>query len=193
VAAPPTFYFDFGSPYAYLAAQRIDDLIPDAEWKPFAFPILLNQLGRLEDVLARDPAPVLEIVRPRAAERGLPPIEPPDGWPFETWSLAPLRAALVAGDQGRLKEFTAAAFHKVFVESLPLTDLDNLAAAARDAELDPGEVREGIQRPEIKQRLKDHTDEALARGVAGIPTVAVGDELFHGDDRLEEAAAAAAA
>jgi 2-hydroxychromene-2-carboxylate isomerase len=191
VAAKPTFYFDFGSPYAYLAAQRIDGLIPEAEWKPIAFPILLSQIGKLEAALARDPRAVLEVVSPRAAERGLPPVRPPEGWPRETWSLGPLRAALFADEHGRLKEFTTAAFRKVFVESLSLTELDNLRAAAREAGLDPGEVGGAIERPEIKQRLKDHTDEALARGVSGIPTVAIGDELFHGDDRLEEAAAAA--
>ena len=191
MAAKAIFYFDFNSPYAYLAAERIDGLIPDAEWKPIAFPILLNQIGRLEAALARDPGAVLEVVSPRAAERGLPPVRPPDGWPVQTWSLAPLRAALVADDHGRLKEFSAVAFGKVFVESLALTELDNLLAAVREAGLDPDEVEEALQRPEIKQRLKDHTDEALAKGVTGIPTVAIGDELYWGDDRLEEAAAAA--
>jgi 2-hydroxychromene-2-carboxylate isomerase len=47
VSAAATFYFDFNSPYAYLAAERIEGLIPDAEWKPIAFPIVLHQLGRL--------------------------------------------------------------------------------------------------------------------------------------------------
>jgi 2-hydroxychromene-2-carboxylate isomerase len=191
VAADAIFYFDFNSPYAYLAAERIDGLIPGAEWKPIAFPILLNQIGRLESALARDPRAVLEVVSPRAAERGLPPVTPPDGWPVQTWSLAPLRAGLFADEHGRLKEFSAAAFGKVFVESLSLTEVNNLLAAAREAGLDPDEVEEAIERPDIKQRLKDHTDEALAKGVTGIPTVAIGDELFWGDDRLDEAAAAA--
>ena len=58
-------------------------------------------------------------------------------------------------------------------------------------EAEPNEVRDGIERPEIKERLKSNTEQALARGVTGIPTVAIGDELFWGDDRLDEAAAAA--
>jgi 2-hydroxychromene-2-carboxylate isomerase/pimeloyl-ACP methyl ester carboxylesterase len=190
-AADPVFYFDFGSPYAYLAAERMDRLIPNADWRPIAFPILLHHLGRLEAALARNPRAVLEDVSPRANERGLPPIRPPKGWPVDTWSLAPLRAALFAGEHDRLKEFTTAAFAKVFVESRPLTETANPLAAAREAGLDASEVEQAIERPEIKQRLKDHTDEALATGVTGIPTVAVGDQLFWGDDRLEEAAAAA--
>jgi 2-hydroxychromene-2-carboxylate isomerase len=186
----PTFYFDFNSPYAYLAAARIDDLIPDAEWTPVAFPIMLAQLGRLEAALQRDFERVRAEVSERAADRGLPPFNPPPGWPVETWSLAPARAALFAGEHGRLREFTGAAFRKFFAEGRTLLEADNLRDAAREANLDPGEVEQAVQRPDVKQRLKDNTEEALARGVTGIPTVAIGDELFWGDDHLEEAAAA---
>jgi 2-hydroxychromene-2-carboxylate isomerase len=194
VAARPVFYYDFNSPYAYLAAERIGDLIPDAEWRPIAFAIVLARLGRLEDRIEDlDPASVAAEVAARAAKRGLPPFAPPESWPIESWSLAPLRAALVAGESGRLREFSLAAFRKSFVESRSLAELDNVVAAAGEAGLDPREVREGVQRPEIKELLKRHTDEALERGVTGIPTVALGDELFWGDDRLDEAAAATTA
>ena len=186
------FYYDFNSPYAYLAAERIGDLIPDAEWRPIAFAILLSQLGRLDGVLENlDPAPIAAEIAERAAKRGLPAFAPPEGWPRETWSLAPLRAALVADERGRLREFSAAAYRTSFIESRSLAEVDNVLAAARDAGLDPEEVRAGIERPEIKDRLKRNTEEARARGVAGIPTVAIGDELFWGDDHLDEAAAAA--
>jgi 2-hydroxychromene-2-carboxylate isomerase len=186
------FWFDFNSPYAYLAAERIDDLIPDAEWRPFAFAILLNQLGRLDARLERlAPAPIVEEVSRRASDRGLPPFAPPAAWPVESWSLAPLRAALVAGEQGRIREFSKAAFRKSFVESRSLAEVDNVLAAAREAGLDPDEVAAGIERPEIKERLKANTEEARTRGVTGIPTVAIGQELYWGDDHLEEAATAA--
>ena len=191
MAASAIFYYDFNSPYAYLAAERIDGLIPHAEWRPIAFAIMLGSLGRLQRVLVElDPAPVAAEVAIRAAERDLPPFAPPKAWPFETWSLAPLRAALFADERGRLREFSGAAYRKSFVESRSLAELDNVLAAAREAGLEPDEVREAIGRPEIKERLKAHTEEALARGVTGIPTVAIGNELFWGDDRLEDAAAA---
>jgi 2-hydroxychromene-2-carboxylate isomerase len=190
--AGAVFYFDFNSPYAYLAAERIDGMLPDAEWRPIAFAIVLAKLGQLEERLNRlDPAPIVSEVSGRAAERGLPPFAPPDAWPVESWSLAPLRAALVADERGRLREFSSAAFQKSFVESRSLSELDNVLAAAGEAGLEPDEVRAGIERPEIKERLKANTEEALARGLTGIPTVAIGDELFWGDDHLDEAAAAA--
>jgi 2-hydroxychromene-2-carboxylate isomerase len=188
----PVFYFDFNSPYAYLAAERIEGLIPDAEWRPIAFPIVLHHLGRLEQVLQRDFPNVLPEVRERAADRGLPPVEPPPGWPLETWSLDPLRAAVFAEDRGRGPEFARAAFRQVFVASRSLSDPGVLADAAAEARLDPPEVAEAAQLPEIKERLKELTNGALERGITGIPTVEIGDELFWGDDHLEEATVAAA-
>jgi 2-hydroxychromene-2-carboxylate isomerase len=188
--APPILYYDFNSPYAYLAAERVDDLIPGTEWKPIAFAILLNQLGELDGRLTNlKTAPIVEEVTARAADRGLPAFAPPSTWPVESWSLTPLRAALVADELGRQREFAHAAFRKSFVESRSLADLENVLGAAREAGFDPDEIAAGIQRDDIKNRLKANTAEALERGVTGIPTVAIGDELFWGDDHLEQAAA----
>jgi 2-hydroxychromene-2-carboxylate isomerase len=190
--ARPVFYFDFNSPYAYLAAVRIDDFVPDAEWRPIAFPILLHQLGRLEQVLQRDFPNVLPEVRERAAARGLPPVEPPPGWPVESWSLAPLRATVFAAEHGLERAFALSAFGKVFVESRSLAESDTLRDTAAEAGLEPDDVLQAIERPDIKQRLKEHTNAAVERGITGIPTVEIGDELYWGDDHLEEAAAAVA-
>jgi 2-hydroxychromene-2-carboxylate isomerase len=187
------FYYDFNSPYVYLVVERIDDLIPDAEWKPIAYPYLAGELGKLESVLGRDFEAVRVDVSERIAERGLPRFNPPDGWPLETWSLAPLRAAVHARERGLVREFTRAAYRKVFVDGRPLTEPATLGDAARVAGLDADEAAEAIQRDEVKDRLKQNTMEALAAGVTGEPTVAVGDQLFWGDDRLDEAASAARA
>jgi len=191
-SAAPAFYYDFNSPYAYLAAERLDEFVPSAEWRPIAFAILLNQLGELDKRLTKmNTGPIVEEVTGRVTDRGLPSFAPPDTWPVQSWSLTPLRAALVADELGRQREFGLAAFRKSFVESRSLSDLDNVLAAAADAGLDPDEVAAGIQRDEIKERLKSNTAEAFERGVTGIPTVAIRDELFWGDDHLEEAGAAA--
>ena len=188
-----TFYFDFVSPYAYLASERIDDVIPEATWKPIAFPFLLAAVDRLDEVLSRDARPALAEVRGRAAEYGMPEVNPPEGWPRDIWTIAAPRAALFADERGRLREFAHAAFRQQFVYGRALDQAANLFAAARQAGLDPNEVEKAIEGPEIKERLKQNTEEAVARGVKGIPTVAIGDELFWGEDHLEEAAAAARA
>jgi len=193
MAGRPVFYFDFNSPYAWLAAERIDELVPDADWTPIAFPILLHRLGRLEDAMKRSPAPIVEEVSRRASERGLPPFDPPPGWPLESWSLAPLRAAVYAAERGRAREFTRAGFRAMFVDSRPLTELSAVLDVAGEAGLEADEVRQAIERQDVKDRLKANTDQAFERGVTGIPTVAIGDELFWGDDWLEDAASALAA
>jgi 2-hydroxychromene-2-carboxylate isomerase len=126
----------------------------------------------------------------RAAERGLPEIRYPEGWPVETYSLTPLRAALLASDQRELRAVSRELFNTMFVQGQHLADLDAVLDAAERAGMDRARVREGIQLEETKQRLREQTDEALARGVSGVPTVAVGEELFWGDDRLEDAAGA---
>lgn len=137
--------------------------------------------------------PDLAEVERRAAERGLPPVRWPEGWPAETYSLNPPRAAVAAAEHGRLKEFTLAAFHAHFAEGRPLREPDELAEVAGGCGIDPDAMRSGLQSEEVKARLRANTEEAMARGVEGIPTVAVGDALFWGDDRLDEAATAARA
>jgi len=188
----PTFYYDFNSPYAYLAASRIDAMLPvPASWEPIAFAFVL--VAR-----ARSPWSMHEQTRDdgmrecerRATSYGLPELRWPPGWPVESYSLTSLRAAYVAAEHGQLKEFTAAAFARNFAEGRGLAELDDVLAVAVLAGLPEAPVREGVQRPDIKAALKANTDQAIARGIYGVPTVATADELFWGDDQLEAAATA---
>ncbi len=185
----PVFYYDFNSPYAWLAAERMGELIPDAEWKPIAYGVVLVQQERLKRSLSRDPASIREDIDGRIGERGLAPFSPPDTWPFNSWSLLPMRAAVVADEHGRLTEFTLAAFRAAFHQGGRLAEMDTVLEVAREVGIDAGAVEEGVQRPEVKQRLKEHTEEAIALPIEGIPTVDVNGRLFWGDDRLDEAAA----
>jgi 2-hydroxychromene-2-carboxylate isomerase len=186
-----TFYYDFNSPYSYLAANRIVEVLPGATWRPISFGVMVRQLGKVPwSMKPGREAGIAEIAR-RAAGRGLPPVRYPDGWPVESYSLAPLRAAVYAEERGRLVDFSRAAYRVMFTQGRALGDAEALRDAARDSGLEPDDAMEAIQRQEIKDRLRAYTDEALARGVTGVPTVAVGGRLFWGDDRLEEAAAAA--
>jgi 2-hydroxychromene-2-carboxylate isomerase len=188
----PIFYYDLSSPYAYLAAARIDELIPDADWRPIAFGVIVKEAGKIPWSFGEESrAQGFDEIARRAAERGLPPVTYPEGWPRETYSLDRLRAALVADEQGSLKDFTMASFELLFAENRPMNTDEDLAEAARRSGVDPDTVRERIGCEEIKDRLREYTDAAYARGVRGVPTVAVGDELYWGDDRLEDAAAAA--
>ena len=124
-------------------------------------------------------------------ERGLPKVVYPEGWPIKNYSLNPIRAAIYAKESGRVVSFTLACFRQVFAAGRDMSDVDNVLLAAAACELHPNAVLKGIETKSVKDKLRAATEEALARGVEGIPTVAVGDELFWGDDRLEEAVQAA--
>ena len=102
-----------------------------------------------------------------------------------------LRAAAVAEDHGLLKEFSLAAFRHGFGERRSLVALDAVLAVAADVGLDLDAVRDGVEDDGIKARVRERTEQARAAGVTGIPTVIVGGQLFWGDDRIEDAAAAA--
>jgi 2-hydroxychromene-2-carboxylate isomerase len=191
--AEPVFYYDFNSPFAYIAAHRVDDVLPvRPRWQPIAFAFLLIAQQREPwsfDVETR--GPTMEDCRRRAAALGLP-LEWPQGWPRESYSLLPLRAAVLAEQAGLLREFSRAAFVRHFSDPAGVGGLDAILAVAADVGMDPEDVRAHVADDDVKEAVKDATDAAIDLGVFGVPTVQVGDELFWGDDKLQEAAAALA-
>ena len=187
---PVTFYFDVGSPYAYLASERVGALLPEpVAWQPVLLGGLFKLTGRsswaLGDYQRRETG-MAEIER-RARGYGLPPVRWPDPWPSDY--LAAARACTYAFAVGRGREFACSAFASKFQRGNDLRITAHVLDAARDAGLARADVEAAIQDPSIKQALRSATDAAHERGVFGVPTVAVGDELFWGDDRLEDAAA----
>lgn len=186
------FYYDVSSPFAYLAAERIGEQLPGAVWRPFSFGVLLRETGRVPWSLnpATRPAGKAEVER-RAAERGLPPVKWPGGWPAESYSLLPLRALHCVQTQAEVKTLTRALYRKMFVEGVALDAAEPILTAAADCGLDRGALSAALHGDEAGDRLREATSEALSRGVTGVPTIAVGNELFWGDDRLEDGVARA--
>jgi len=190
----PTFYYDLSSPYAYLTASRIDDVLPvRPQWRPIAFGVIVQRLGKLPWSFAHDRSANFREIDERAVARGLPPVRYPDGWPVKTYSVIALRAALLASDQDQLRAVTHELYRTAFVDGHHLADLETVLGAAERAGMDRAAMASALQSQEVKDHLREETDEALARGVTGVPTVVVGEHLFWGDDRLEDAAAALAA
>jgi 2-hydroxychromene-2-carboxylate isomerase len=188
--ARATFYFDLGSPYAYLTASRIDGVLGEpADWQPISLGALFKLADRsswsLGDPQRRKDG-ISEVER-RARAYGLPPLCWPQPWPGNY--LMAMRAATYAQRIGRLREFADSAYRGGFQQGRDLSIPENVLAAARDAGLDPGAVERAVADPEIKLALREATDEAHRLGVFGVPTLAIAGELFWGDDRLEQAAA----
>ncbi len=185
-----TFYFDLGSPFAYLTAERLEELLPEPiTWQPVLLGGLFKLNGRsswgLGEGSGRE-AGIADVQR-RAREYGLPPLRWPDPWPSDY--LFAMRLTTFAFQVERGREFTTRAFRAAFQEgvdlSIPERVLDVAAAVGLDREVAVAATSD----PTVKTALRAATDAAHGRGVFGVPTVAIDDELFWGDDRLADAAA----
>ncbi|HEV3322195.1 MAG TPA: DsbA family protein [Solirubrobacteraceae bacterium] len=190
--ARTTFYFDLGSPYAYLTAERLGEALGGgaAAWQPISLGGLFKANGRSSWAL-RDPATRaegIEEVERRARAYGLPELRWPDPWPGNY--LFAMRVATFAFQVGRGEEFTVRALRDAFQHGRDLGTAEQVLQSAEQAGLDPRAARAATADPQVKQALRAATDAAHARGVIGVPTLAVGEELFWGDDRLVDAAAA---
>ncbi len=191
-AGQPAFLYDFNSPYAYLAATRVDEVLPaEPRWQPVAFAFILRAHNRSPwSFHERDRRTGMAECERRAEVYGLPPMRWPPGWPIDSYGLTSLRAALVAERHGVLREFSRAAFALNFVHGTGLKQLGDVVAVAEEVGLDPVTVTEEVGSEQIKNQLIEATRAAIAAGVVGVPTVLVAGEVFWGDDQLETAAAA---
>jgi len=194
LSPPATFYFDLGSPYAYLAAERISGLFAEAglvqpEWQPILLGALFRQLGR--DSWGNGPQREegMREVERRAAAYGLPPVAWPEPWPGNM--LTAMRVATFAKQTGRTVSFSLAAFRQAFAAGRDLSDRDNVLIAAAACELHPRALLKAVETEGVKTALREATERAAELGVTGVPSLLVGDQVFWGDDRLEEAVAAA--
>ncbi|MDT8992938.1 2-hydroxychromene-2-carboxylate isomerase [Curvibacter sp. APW13] len=177
-----TFYLDFISPYAYLAFERLpvalEGLSYAVRYKPILFAALLKhhgQLGPAEIAPKRDWT--YRQVLWQSQQLGIP-LDLPVSHPFNP--LAHLRLAVACADSGEPNRYvTETVFRHVWLGGHEATDAQRLQQL--QALLAP--AREPIDAT-VKAQLKAHTDEALARGVFGVPTFAVDDKLFWGLDAL---------
>jgi 2-hydroxychromene-2-carboxylate isomerase len=189
-----TFYFDLGSPYAYLTAERISGVFAAAgleqpEWQP----VLLGGLFRTfeRDSWANGPGReegMAEVER-RAGAYGLAPIAWPEPWPGNT--LFAMRVATFAKQTGRTVSFALAGFRQAFAAGRDLSEPDNVLIAAAACELHPNALLKAVETEIVKNALREATDSAAELGVFGVPSLVVDGEVFWGDDKLEEAVAAA--
>lgn len=188
------FWYEFGSTYSYLAAMRIEDLARRAEveiaWRPFLLGPLFKAQGWDTSPFNLFPVKGRYMVRDIsriAADRGLEFRLPS---PFPTNGLTAARLALVGVEDGWVAAFTKAVFAAEFAKGLEIADARVLSDVLAQLGLDPERIAQRAEAAEIKQRLRDQTEEAQKLGLFGAPTFVVGEgELFWGDDRLEQALA----
>jgi 2-hydroxychromene-2-carboxylate isomerase len=189
-----TFYFDLGSPYAYLTAERISGLFTDAEleqpeWQPILLGGLFKHFGRESWANGEGREDGITEIERRAADYGLPRLVWPEPWPGNM--LFAMRAATFAKQTGRTVSFALAGFRQAFAAGRDLSEHDNVLIAAAACELHPNAVSKAVGTESVKRALIEATEGAAELGVIGVPALAVGGEVFWGDDRVEEAVAAA--
>lgn len=188
--APIEFFFDFSSPYAYLASAKIEAIATRFGRSVAYKPILLGAIFKTTGGAPLTEAPLKgEYSRrdfARSARYAGVPYHPPEPFPIATVAAARALLWLQAQGSGKSVSFVHRCFRAYFAEGRDISRPDVLAAVAQDLGIDSSALAAGTQEPAIKDRLKALTDEALARGVFGAPFLFVDGEPFWGHDRLPQ-------
>lgn len=183
-----TFWFDVHSPWVYLASFRIGDLArkhgQELQWRPLHLPRLLDQIGGVKPLEAT-PARVAWFRQDMAdwAEVQGVPFRIHPNYPLR--NSRALRASLLATDEGKAEAFVTRVLRGYWAEEKDITDLDQLGQWGMEAGLDRQAIREAALSESFKDRLEANTQEAIGRGVFGVPTVDTGTKLYFGNDRLD--------
>jgi 2-hydroxychromene-2-carboxylate isomerase len=191
------FYFDCSSPWTYLAFESVQPLVarPDVQvvWKPILVGGIFNSVNPSVYESRQRPVPakakyaakdLRDWARYVGIEIGSPPV-------FPVNSVKVMRGAFVAIEQGLLGPYARRAFQRYWGELADISKDDEVRLIARDAGLDADELMTRIAEPRYKDLLRQTTDELMARGGFGSPTMFVdGDDMYFGNDRIPLVAAA---
>ncbi len=185
------FYFDCSSPWTYLAFHAIQPLAAEAAaeiiWKPILVGGVFNAVNQTVYDSRAKPNPrkqayMLQDLAAWAKLYGLGIVFPPKVFPVN--SVKCMRGAFVALDQGKLVPYATAAFEAYWGNDLDIAQEAVLADIATRAGLERQRFFAGIETDSCKARLRTNTDELIARGGFGSPTIFVGDQMFFGNDRM---------
>jgi 2-hydroxychromene-2-carboxylate isomerase len=187
---PIRFYFDFSSPYGYIASRKIDAIAArhgrTALWRPFLLGAAFKITGGSAPVAF--PLKGEYFVRDfaRSARFHGVPYRFPSKFPIS--SVAPTRAFywLDAKDPARAKQLAAALYAAYFTEDVDISDAEQTIRVAASAGLAADEVRAAINDQAIKDLAKAEVEKAIAAGAFGSPYIVVDGEPFWGADRLDQ-------
>ena len=190
---PLEFWFEFASTYSYPAASRIERLAAAAgvplRWRPFLLgPIFVSQ-GWGDSPFNIYPLKGRYMWRDmeRLCEKYELPFRRPSKFPRS--GLLAARVACMAADEPWCPRFVRAVFRANFAEDREISRTETIAEILATLGQPPREVLARAEAEENKQRLREQSQMAVVKGIFGAPTMIVGDELFWGNDRLEDAIA----
>lgn len=190
MTAPIDFYFDFSSPYGYLASEKIGELAArfgrGVEWHPVLLGVVFKSTGSapLASIPLKGEYSMNDIAR-TARYLGLP-YRKPSEFPIATQHAARGYYWLADRDRRLAREFAHACYRAYFVDDRIISQAGVLGDIAAALGVDPAQFNAATNDPAAKQRLKAEVDLAMARGVFGSPHFIVDGEAFWGVDRLPQ-------
>ncbi len=187
---PIDFYFDFSSPYGYLASEKIDALAERYGRKVKWHPILLGVIFKATGAVPLSKAPIKGEYSlhdfPRSARYLGIAYQTPANFPIATQHAARAYYWLHAQDCRLARQFAHAAYRAYFADGRDISSLERVLDLAAQLGADRNALAEALAGQELKERLKAECDEALQKGVFGSPYIIVDGEPFMGADRLPQ-------
>lgn len=188
--SPLEFYFDFSSPYGYIASQKIDELAAkhrrEVLWRPFLLGVAFKTTGGapLPSIPLKGEYHLRDMVR-TAKYLGVPYHHPSI---FPISSVSPCRAFywLDAKDPKRAQVLAKALYRAYFVDNIDVSSADATIAVCAKTGLNADEVRSGIGDQAVKDRTRAEVEKAVGRGAFGSPYIFADGEPFWGSDRLDQ-------
>lgn len=188
---PVEFYFDYASPWAFLVNEILDRRLASV---PIVYkPVYIRGLEMFSKGLpfVQNKLRYLGIDWERCAKREGVEGSTPSEFPIN--GLYALRGAVYTLEAGSFEAYHRRVFRAVWQEDVSIADKQKVIALAADAGVDVDAFAAGIERPEVKAKLRADTEAAEAAGVFGLPSFFVEGELFWGYDRLDHVAESARA
>lgn len=190
MAEPIDFYFEFASPYGYLASLRIDAIAAaydrDVVWRPIMLGVALKMTGGGPNMHLPLKGPYLLRDAPRFARLLDAPFKLPPVMPMNSLAASRTYWWLHDQDPDMAKGFAECVYHMHWGEGQDVSTPEQVAAIGESLGIDRDELLAAMQDPAVKAKLKDETDRSVERGVFGSPFIFVDGEPFWGVDRLDQ-------
>jgi 2-hydroxychromene-2-carboxylate isomerase len=184
------FYFDFSSPYGYLAAMRIDALAAkyqrEAKWRPILLGPAFKASGNAPLTMQPMKGDYASRDFPRTARFMGIDFNMPTPFPISTHNAARAFYWLDDRNPAQAKQLAKALFTAYFVDGRDITGADIVATIAATLGVNRDELVAALADPAVKERLKNEVEASLAMGVFGSPYIIVDGEAFWGSDRLDQ-------
>lgn len=190
MARPIEFYFDFSSPYGYVASEKIEPLAArhgrEVLWRPFLLGAAFKITGGSPPMLVPIKGDYHKRDFPRTARFHGVPYRLPSKFPIASVAAARAFYWLDASDPAGARELARALYRAYFTEDVDISDAENVIAVGAKLGIDAALLRAGINDPAVKERTRTEVDKAVAAGAFGSPYIVIDGEPFWGADRLDQ-------